>query len=287
MKAQFGICWVTLDDNRYWYVLAWSVNWNWFLMTWRGWQKRWTGSWIFHSHLLQQCTPHFGALICALLQFSLCLLCLQLPWMRSLVRSAVGVASSQAPWIPFFFICSAQKLLPWQCVIITTDLGVKETGRPHLHSPPFPVSVIAVGGLATLLEVTDQCWSQLFLVDMGASVSVIPASTALIFDLLSSDCSPILHMAHIKKIPTFCHIISTLQFGEHNSDAQLLSANIQWPLLGADFLWEHRLLVDLSSNCLFFPDSWHPPLAPSQCTIPSLSALWEMKTLEKWKQCFH
>lgn len=109
------------------------------------------------------------------------------------------------------------------------------------HTPL--VMLNAAGGPATLLELVDPCSGQIFLVDTGAKVSVIPLPTVSPPDLLSPDSSAALRMANGC---TSC----TLHFGDHHFTASLLIADVQPPLLGSDFLHVHGPLVDLACDCL-------------------------------------
>lgn len=100
---------------------------------------------------------------------------------------------------------------------------------------------------ATQLFVTDIKSKQRFLVDTGAQVSVTPASWA---ERTSGATGPPLQAANGTTIATYGSKVIPLHFGDRVFKARLLSANVKRPLLGADFLRQHNLLVDVRGHRL-------------------------------------
>ena len=101
------------------------------------------------------------------------------------------------------------------------------------------------------LFVTDEKSKRRFLVDTGAQVSVTPASWA---DKVSGATGPNLQAAKGSSIATYGSRVVHLHFSNRDFDARLISANVKRSLLGADFLRQHNLLVDI----LFLSSSAFP-----------------------------
>ena len=99
---------------------------------------------------------------------------------------------------------------------------------------------------AKQLLLKDEGSGRIFLVDTGAQVSVVPATPA---DRNQSKPSASLRAANGSVIHAY-GVVSTLQFNGRRFPATLVAANVQRPLLGADFIRRHRLLVDLANDRL-------------------------------------
>ena len=97
------------------------------------------------------------------------------------------------------------------------------------------------------LIITDENTNRRFLIDTGAQVSVVPASWS---DKHCSHHTPCLQAANGTSISTFGSYNSTLKFCGNNYKARLIKASVKRPLLGADFLREHNLLVDIRGQRL-------------------------------------
>ncbi len=110
----------------------------------------------------------------------------------------------------------------------------KRAGRP-------PVEATAVGHkLNSLFFLHDQKSGKRFLVDTGTEVSVLPATN---LDKLSG--SPALSTANGTNIRTYGTRKLCLQVGQHRYDWTFILAAVERPLLGADFLRNSGLLVDV------------------------------------------
>lgn len=93
-----------------------------------------------------------------------------------------------------------------------------------------------------LLKIRDNITSLKFLVDTGAEFSVLPASTA---DRARGPHGLELKAANDSNIPTYGRRILTLSLGlRRNYTWIFLLADVSHPILGADFLSHHDLLVD-------------------------------------------
>ena len=91
-----------------------------------------------------------------------------------------------------------------------------------------------------LLYARDRVSRRHFLVDTGAEISVIPAIRA---DKLSINQGSKLTAANGSCICTF-----GLQFNKQHFQWTFTVAEVSQPLLGADFLRAHSILVDVKGN---------------------------------------
>ena len=105
----------------------------------------------------------------------------------------------------------------------------------------------------TQLFVTDGISKRCFLVDTGAQVSVTPASA---IDKQSGPQGPPLQAANGTNITTYgAHIVS-LRFGGRIFQNRLIAADVKGSLLGANFLRQHNLLVDIRNHRLIEADTF-------------------------------
>ncbi|KAJ8358411.1 hypothetical protein AAFF_G00441800 [Aldrovandia affinis] len=86
-----------------------------------------------------------------------------------------------------------------------------------------------------------------FLCDTGAQRSVIPTSE---MDIMSGEHGPQLATADGSPIRSYGVRSVELCFGGQRFIWDFVVASIAFPLLGADFLCAHGLLVDMKNNCL-------------------------------------
>ena len=98
------------------------------------------------------------------------------------------------------------------------------------------------------LVVQDESTGQEFLVDTGAQVSVIPASQ-LDREIGRKD-GPRLQAANGSTIQTYGTTERFLRLGGRAMKAKFYRAEVKRPLLGADFLMRHKLLVDMAGKRL-------------------------------------
>ena len=119
-------------------------------------------------------------------------------------------------------------------------MASKRAGQPQVMA--------AVAGLKDcLLFVLDKMTKPHFLVDTGAEVSVVPA-TGLESRTVKS--GPALVAANGSRIKSFGTRKLTLHFNSGTYHWELVVAQVNKPLLGADFLRANKLLVDMANKQL-------------------------------------
>ena len=120
------------------------------------------------------------------------------------------------------------------------DVGKRELGQVHLASAPvLPTSDVQSGGI---LKIKDSNTGIQFLVDTGAEYSVLPATPA---DRAGGTRGLTLQAANTSSIQTYGQRMLTLSLGlRKDFNWIFLIADVSHPLLGADFLSAHDLLVD-------------------------------------------
>ena len=96
------------------------------------------------------------------------------------------------------------------------------------------------------LFITDSNSGRCFLIDTGAQESVIPA-TGREKPFPTTDQ---LQAANGTPITTYGAISVTHHLNNHTYSARLVKADVKRPLLGADFLRQHNLLVDICGKRL-------------------------------------
>lgn len=138
------------------------------------------------------------------------------------------------------------------------EVGKRRSGSSALLS--------AEGSQTSLLEVRDGRTGWQFLVDTGAEVSVVPATRS------DRSCGtnydgPHLRAANGSIIRTYGSLKTTIRLGSRQFAASLIKADVQRPLLGADFLRRHRLLVDVANRQLVHPTT----MQTTQCAVASAS----------------
>ncbi len=110
----------------------------------------------------------------------------------------------------------------------------KRTGRQ------WTLNQVTAGG--KLLHLFDRRSRTNFLVDTGAERSVLP------FKSQNSPAGPHLVTASGATIPAWGTRKTTVQFGDDSFTFTFVLAAIAYPILGADFLAHHHLLVDLPGH---------------------------------------
>ena len=150
--------------------------------------------------------------------------------------------------------------------------------RECLRSPAPPPS--GTPTLARLLYVSDG--STTYMVDTGAQVSVLP-SAQLPVGVALSPCSTQLSAANGSNIKTHGSIHQAVQLGNHHLPWQFLIADVQTPIIGADFLQHYELAVDLSARTLLLPSgdilvSGSSPTSPGP-TVQGLQVCTQLQQL--------
>ena len=118
-----------------------------------------------------------------------------------------------------------------------------------------------------LLYVGDKCNKCKYLIDTGAAVSVLPKSCAN--KISDADCLPLV-VANNTTINTYGTSKRVVDVGlKRDYTWNFIVADVQQPIIGADFLIHYSLLVDLRSRCLrdmrtslAIPASLHKTIRP-------------------------
>ena len=114
-------------------------------------------------------------------------------------------------------------------------------------------------------------FGQRYLVDTGAQISVIPASH---FDRFNHKLTHLLVAANGTSIKTYGTSIVPLNFNQRNFQRCFTVADVAHPLLGADFLQVHSLLVDLKGRRLVDAEMFSSvPLTISTVSAPELGTI--------------
>ena len=102
--------------------------------------------------------------------------------------------------------------------------------------------------LPKLLFVADKCNKGKYLIESGAAVSVLPKSCAN--KISDADCLPLV-AANNTTINTYGYSKRVVDVGlKRDYTWNFIVADVQQPIIGADFLIHYSLLVDLRSRCL-------------------------------------
>ena len=121
-------------------------------------------------------------------------------------------------------------------------------GKLNARSACAPRLVVT----STALHVRDEISGKNFLVDSGADVSLIPASTD---DYRSGRRGPPLTAANGSPIRSYGVRTLFLHLREHKYRWQFIVADVRQHILGADFLRNHGLLVDIKNQCIVRNDN--------------------------------
>ncbi|XP_061887393.1 uncharacterized protein LOC133638619 [Entelurus aequoreus] len=136
----------------------------------------------------------------------------------------------------------------------------KRTGR-HL------LAAVGDGRTSGLLFITDSLSGRRFLCDTGAHMSALPASAT---DIRAGPCAPPLLAANGSTIHTFGTRTVTVSFAGQRFTWDFVSAKVSTPLLGADFLFANKLLVDVRNRRLVHAETFgsfpceHSDTAPTK-----------------------
>jgi len=112
-----------------------------------------------------------------------------------------------------------------------------------------------VGPGSPLLCIKDSFSGQIFLVDTGAQVSVLPATDAHRAECVQEGPRPPrLQAANGSVIQSYGTLFRELCFRGRVFSGQFVCADVRRPLLGADFLLKNNLLVDIAGRRLMHAD---------------------------------
>jgi hypothetical protein len=119
---------------------------------------------------------------------------------------------------------------------------------------------------ASLIFLTDELTNDRFLVDTGATFSIISCSSS------NNPSGPLLKGANGKPIPTWGFITKTVQFQGKMFTSSFLQATVAVPILGIKFLQKFRVTIAPEiSQILFHAQQW--PLPPNLFYLLLLSFL--------------
>ena len=149
-----------------------------------------------------------------------------------------------------------------------------DTANGKLQCLP-PVAMVAG---SRLLHFQDRASGRSFLIDTGAEVSLIPASPADNRAAIASAHSAPLAAANGTEIKSYGTRRIPLQFGNKHFQGSFIVADINQAILGADFLRDNGLLVDLGGQRLVHSATYNNIAAPSMVCQPLPLAV--IKTLQ-------
>lgn len=136
----------------------------------------------------------------------------------------------------------------------------QKSGKRDSRSPSVDV---ATGKGENLVYVKDEISARSFLVDTGAEVSVIPVRKGL--DNKNRVAKETLVAANGSPIRTYGTRNVSMTFGSQRYSWPFLIADVQQPLLGADFLRDNSLLVDVKGNRLVNTQTFQSvPTSPAE-----------------------
>ena len=139
------------------------------------------------------------------------------------------------------------------------------------RSGQSPIVASATGHSEGLFFLYDNNSRQRFLVDTGAELSVLPATSV---DTRNKLPGPSLLAANGTTIKTYGTRTLFLKFAAKTYQWRFTVAEVSRPLLGADFLRSNSLLVDLKGKRLVDAETYHSvPLTTSRTAAPRLSTI--------------
>ena len=119
--------------------------------------------------------------------------------------------------------------------------------QPGKRQSRRSLAAMSAGVINELLFIEDTSSGRRLLVDSGAQRSILPASPV---DALGNSHGPPLDAANGTAIRTFGTRYVTVCFNGHQFSWDFIIASVSVPILGADFLCAHRLLVDVANRRL-------------------------------------
>ena len=130
-----------------------------------------------------------------------------------------------------------------------------------------PVAMVAGATNSRLLHIQDRASGRSFLIDTGAEVFLVPASPA---DHHAAVFSAPLVAANGTEIKTYGTRCLSLKFGNKCFQGSFIVADVNQAILGADFLHDNGLLVNLGGQRLVHSATYATITAPSILCLPVL-----------------
>ena len=120
------------------------------------------------------------------------------------------------------------------------------------------------------LLITDYNSGRCFLIDTGAQVSVIPTTgSEKLFPTTDQ-----LQAANGTPITTYEAVSATLHLNNRTYSTRLVKTDVKRPLLGADFLRQHNILVDICGKQLILADTYSSILcAATHASVHQLATI--------------
>lgn len=129
------------------------------------------------------------------------------------------------------------------------------------------MNAFATGPLNSRLTVRDKRSHREFLIDTGAQISVVPATW---HDKRRTSPGALLYAANGTTINTYGSRNVSLQIGDSTYPTRLVIADVNRPILGADFLRQNDLLVDIKGRRLVHASTYSSTLCTVNCS-PALN----------------
>lgn len=152
--------------------------------------------------------------------------------------------------------------------------------KKHVVRPPFPTTVastrlVPLDHPGSGFFITDTLSGRKFLIDTGAFRSLFPATTEDRTSPLPQPSNIKLIAANGSTIPMYGTRIIPIQAAGRSFTWEFILADVKTPLLGADFLSHHGLLVDVANRKLLDVATFHSTSlvtrrqCPEICTVTS------------------
>ncbi len=109
---------------------------------------------------------------------------------------------------------------------------------------------------AGLIFLTDELTRDRYLVDTGATLSVVPCNSK------TTPSGPLLKGADGQPIPSWGFVKKTVQFQGKLFSSQILQAAVAGPILGIDFLRRFKVTIAPETRQIFFTCTAAAPSAP-------------------------
>ena len=133
-----------------------------------------------------------------------------------------------------------------------------------LDSQP-PLASAAVGPKTSTSSVCDKLSGNLFLIDSGAEVSLLPPSAA---NRTRGDSGRPLNAVNSSKVKSYGQRTVTVQLHGHSFSWEFTIADTNCHLLGADYLRANSLLPNLTTPGLFSATQGY--IIPFQCSTANV-----------------
>ncbi|XP_037831836.1 uncharacterized protein LOC112451161 [Kryptolebias marmoratus] len=163
---------------------------------------------------------------------------------QAVVRGAIGGGRDRYPKASRSRLLFLPPAFRRQSTTVHPAVQLQAAGKRHRQRS---VAAAAVGDKERLLFIEDSRSGRRFLVDSGSQKSLVPPAGS---DRLAEGCGPLLTAANGSPIKTFGERLVTVCFHDRDFQWNFVVAASSVPILGADFLCAHGLLVDVANRRL-------------------------------------